>query len=61
MKFPEFTYVRASTFYMYRDPYTFKNDPDRELCFIDTIHPNDLGFAKMAAVIEPVIKKILEG
>lgn len=29
MKFPEFTYVRASTFYMYRDPYTFKNDPDR--------------------------------
>lgn len=39
----------------------FKNDPDRELCFIDTIHPNDLGFAKMTAVIEPVIKKILEG
>ena len=39
----------------------FKNDPDRELCFIDTIHPNDLGFAKMTQVIEPVIKKILEG
>ena len=39
----------------------FINDPDRELCFIDTIHPNDLGFAKMAQVIEPVIKKILEG
>lgn len=38
----------------------FKNDPDRELCFIDTIHPNDWGFAKMAAVVEPVIKKILE-
>lgn len=39
----------------------FRNDPDRELCFIDTIHPNDLGFAKMVSVIEPVIKKILEG
>ena len=38
----------------------FKNDPDRELCFIDTIHPNDLGFAKMVQVIEPVIKEILE-
>lgn len=29
MKFPEFTYVRASTFYMYRDPYTFLGDRDR--------------------------------
>lgn len=38
----------------------FKNDPDKELFFIDTIHPNDWGFAKMANVIEPVIKKILE-
>ncbi len=38
----------------------FKNDPDRELCFIDTVHPNDLGFFKMASVIEPVIKEILE-
>lgn len=38
----------------------FKDDPDRELCFIDTVHPNDLGFYKMAQVVEPVIKKILE-
>ena len=38
----------------------FKNDPDREICFIDTIHPNDLGFFKMAQVVEPVIKSILE-
>lgn len=37
----------------------FKDDPDRELCFIDTIHPNDLGFYKMAQVVEPVIAKIL--
>ena len=38
----------------------FKNFSDKELCFIDTIHPNDLGFHKMAQVIEPVIKRILE-
>ena len=38
----------------------FLDDPDRELCFIDTIHPNDLGFAKMAAVIEPTLRAILE-
>lgn len=39
----------------------FKDDIDKELCFIDTIHPNDLGFSKMASAIEPVIKKILLG
>lgn len=38
----------------------FKDFCDRELCFIDTIHPNDLGFYKMTEVIEPVIKHILE-
>lgn len=39
----------------------FKDFADKELCFIDTIHPNDLGFYKMVEVIEPVIKNILEG
>ena len=39
----------------------FRDDPDRELCFIDTIHPNDLGYSKMVAHTEPLIKKILEG
>ncbi len=38
----------------------FKDFSDKELCFIDTVHPNDLGFYKMAQVIEPVIKGILE-
>ena len=38
----------------------FKDDPDKELCFIDTIHPNDLGFSKMAKVVEPLIRQILE-
>ena len=38
----------------------FEKFEDKELCFIDTIHPTDLGFYKMAQIIEPVIKKILE-
>ncbi len=38
----------------------FKDFPDKELCFIDTIHPNDLGFHMMAKRIEPVIRDILE-
>lgn len=38
----------------------FESFKDKELCFIDTVHPNDLGFHKMAEVIEPLIKKLLE-
>ena len=33
---------------------------DRELCMTDTVHPNDLGFYKMASVLEPIIRGILE-
>ena len=42
------------------DGETFFGDTDRELCTVDRIHPNDLGFVKMASVVEPIIKKILE-
>lgn len=42
------------------DGETFFGDFDRELCTVDTVHPNDLGFYKMASVVEPVIKSILE-
>ena len=42
------------------DGETFFGDSDRELCTLDRVHPNDLGFAKMASVVEPVIKAILE-
>ncbi len=38
----------------------FKDCPDRELCFIDRIHPNDYGFHLMAQKIEPVIKELFE-
>lgn len=43
------------------DGESFFGDDDREICTVDRIHPNDLGFYRMASVIEPVIKGILEG
>ena len=42
------------------DGESFYGETDRELCSIDVIHPNDLGFFRMASVIEPVIEKILK-
>lgn len=33
---------------------------DRHLCTADGVHPNDLGFYRMAECVEPVIKQILE-
>ena len=44
----------------YIDGSTFFGDTDRHLCTVDCIHPNDLGFYRMAGVIEPVIKRILD-
>ncbi len=38
----------------------FFGDEERQFCTTDTTHPNDYGFHKMARVIEPVMKKILE-
>lgn len=42
------------------DGQTFFGDTDRHACTCDCIHPNDLGFYRMASVIEPVVKAILE-
>lgn len=42
------------------DGETLFGDMDRELCTIDTIHPNDLGFYRMAERICPLIRTILE-
>ena len=42
------------------DGETFFGDIDREFCTNDGCHPNDLGFYRMASVVEPVVKKILE-
>ena len=41
------------------DGQTFFGEKDRNLCLADNVHPNDLGFYRMAEVIEPVIKKVL--
>ena len=38
----------------------FGSCPDKELCLIDTVHPNDYGFHLMAQKIEPVIKMLLK-
>ncbi len=38
----------------------FFGEDERQFCTTDTIHPNDYGFHKMARVIEPVLKEILE-
>ncbi len=42
------------------DGETFFGKNDRHACTCDCCHPNDLGFYRMAQVIEPVIKSILE-
>ena len=42
------------------DGEVFYGEHDRELCTVDKIHPNDLGFYRMAQVIEPIIKSILD-
>lgn len=38
----------------------FYGDTDRHMCTADGIHPNDLGFYRMAECVEPVIKSILD-
>lgn len=42
------------------DGETYYGDNERQLCSIDVWHPNDIGFLRMADVIEPVIKGILK-
>ncbi len=44
----------------YIDGKDFFGDEQRQFCTTDTTHPNDYGFHKMAGVIEPVLKEILE-
>ncbi len=41
------------------DGETFFGTEDRHLCTVDTIHPNDLGFYRMAKTILPVMEEIL--
>lgn len=41
------------------DGESFYGDADRHSCSIDGVHPNDLGFYRMAQAIEPKIREIL--
>ena len=43
------------------DGKTLFGDVDRDLCTVDDLHPNDLGFYRMANAIEPLLKRILLG
>lgn len=40
------------------DGESFFGNEDRELCTVDCCHPNDLGFYRMASVVEPVLREI---
>jgi len=42
------------------DGETFYGEADRNICSADGCHPNDLGFYRMAGVIRPVLKEILD-
>ncbi len=37
----------------------FRDFPEKDICLVDGTHPTDLGFYRMANVIEPFIKKAL--
>ncbi len=42
------------------DGETFYGETDRNLCSFDDCHPNDIGFFRMASVIRPILKKMLD-
>ena len=42
------------------DGQTLFGNTDRDACTVDLIHPNDLGFMRMAMGIFPVLKNVLE-
>ena len=42
------------------DGETFYGETDRNLCSFDNCHPNDLGFFRMASVIRPILKEMLD-
>lgn len=42
------------------DGETYFGTKDRNMCMVDTIHPNDIGFLRMAEVIRPVMEEALK-
>ena len=57
------TYMHASAAgdrnVWFLDGETFFGNEEREMCTVDGCHPNDLGFWRMAGVIEPLLARIL--
>ena len=41
------------------DGETLYGPTDRDMCAVDGVHPNDLGFWRMAEALEPVLKNLL--
>ena len=41
------------------DGQTLLGDTDRDMCTVDGVHPNSLGFLRMADALEPVLRGIL--
>ena len=42
------------------DGETFFGENERDICSTDATHPNDIGFLRMADILEPVFKKALK-
>ena len=42
------------------DGESFYGDVDRDLCTVDGIHPNDLGFYRMASAVKPLLASLIE-
>ena len=41
------------------DGFTLFGDADRDCCTVDRLHPNDLGFYRMAQTIRPILETVL--
>lgn len=41
------------------DGETYFDGVDSQLCFVDTTHPNDIGFFCMAEKIKPILEKLI--
>lgn len=42
------------------DGQTLWGEDERDACAVDTCHPNDLGFYRMAKAVQPLLKEALE-
>ena len=43
------------------DGHPLFGETDRDMCTVDTGHPTDIGFLRVADALEPLLRKILYG